>query len=544
MKKLYILLFAILFSAATFGQSSDLYFSMYGEGSSNNKFLEIYNGTGSDVDLSNYSVELYANGSPTATETQALSGTLSNGDVYVIYNSNAAAGITANGDLSSTVTFFNGDDALALLNMGTVIDVIGQIGVDPGSAWNVGSTASGTAEHTLVRKSEVCDPNNDWATSAGTDDATSEWTVYASDAEWGQIGFHVACTTSPVLIITSPSEGTNFAAGTTSVDIVIDVQNFNVANGTGDGHIHWTLNGGGTNMKFDTSNISIPVSDGANYTVYMELVDNSHAPIVPAVNATVNFSVLNPCSSNVGDIIINEIMQNPSAVLDSDGEWFEVYNTTGSPIDINGWTISDSGSNSHTISSSLIVPANGYAVLGNNSDSGTNGGVTVNYQYTSFTLANGADSVILTCSGNIIDQVAYDGGTIWPDPNGASMALSTTAMNSTDNDNGANWGTATTDIGSGDFGTPGAVNDFTLSVDNFAESIFKIYPNPTSLGYINISSKSQTAMKVGVYDILGKQVINKSVDNNRLDVSTLTSGIYIMKISQDNATTTKKLVIK
>jgi hypothetical protein len=117
-------------------------------------------------------------------------------------------------------------------------------------------------------------------------------------------------------------------------------------------------------------------------------------------------------------------------------------------------------------------------------------------------------------------------------------------MNSTDNDNGANWGTATTDIGSGDFGTPGAVNDFTLSVDNFAESIFKIYPNPTSLGYINISSKSQTTMKVGVYDILGKQVINATVSNKRLDVSTLTSGIYIMKISQDNATTTKKLVIK
>jgi hypothetical protein len=51
-------------------------------------------------------------------------------------------------------------------------------------------------------------------------------------------------------------------------------------------------------------------------------------------------------------------------------------------------------------------------------------------------------------------------------------------------------------------------------------------------------------MKVGVYDILGKQVINATVSNKRLDVSTLTSGIYIMKISQDNATTTKKLVIK
>lgn len=79
----------------------------------------------------------------------------------------------------------------------------------------------------------------------------------------------------------------------------------------------------------------------------------------------------------------------------------------------------------------------------------------------------------------------------------------------------------------------------TNKIDGFA-----MYPNPTSLGYVNISSKSQTAMKVGVYDILGKQVINQTVTNNRLEVSNLTTGIYIMKISQDDATTTKKLVIK
>jgi hypothetical protein len=213
-----------------------------------------------------------------------------------------------------------------------------------------------------------------------------------------------------------------------------------------------------------------------------------------------------------------------------------------------GWLIVDltNSAENFTIATDLIVPANGYAVLGVNGNTGTNGGVTVDYIYDGSTtfLGNGADEISIQCSSTVIDEISWDGGLNWPDPNGASMELSTTAMNSTDNDNGANWGTATTDIGSGDFGTPGAVNDFTLSVDNFAESIFKIYPNPTSLGYINISSKSQTTMKVGVYDILGKQVINATVSNKRLDVSTLTSGIYIMKISQDNATTTKKLVIK
>jgi hypothetical protein len=92
--------------------------------------------------------------------------------------------------------------------------------------------------------------------------------------------------------------------------------------------------------------------------------------------------------------------------------------------------------------------------------------------------------------------------------------------------------------------TARSLSELTLSVENNQIEGFSFSPNPTSLGYVNISSKSQTAMKVGVYDILGKQVINTAVVNKRLDVSTLTSGIYIIKISQDNATTTKKLVIK
>ena len=48
-------------------------------------------------------------------------------------------------------------------------------------------------------------------------------------------------------------------------------------------------------------------------------------------------------------LVINEIMQNPSAVSDSNGEWFEIYNPTDAEVDINGWTIRDDGSNSHVI---------------------------------------------------------------------------------------------------------------------------------------------------------------------------------------------------
>jgi hypothetical protein len=73
---------------------------------------------------------------------------------------------------------------------------------------------------------------------------------------------------------------------------------------------------------------------------------------------------------------------------------------------------------------------------------------------------------------------------------------------------------------------------------------FKVYPNPTSLGYVNIASANNAAISVTVFDVLGKQVINETLNNNRLNVSTLNTGVYIMKVTQNNASVTKKLIIK
>ena len=87
----------------------------------------------------------------------------------------------------------------------------------------------------------------------------------------------------------------------------------------------------------------------------------------------------NDCAVPVPELVINEIMQNPSAVADSAGEWFEIHNPTAGAIDIDGWTVEDNDSDSFVIANGgpLLVPAGGYVVLGNNADSGTNGGLTV-----------------------------------------------------------------------------------------------------------------------------------------------------------------------
>ena len=86
--------------------------------------------------------------------------------------------------------------------------------------------------------------------------------------------------------------------------------------------------------------------------------------------------------------------------------------------------------------------------------------------------------------------------------------------------------------------------DITLSTQDFTIQSFNMFPNPTSTGNVTITSSNNDAIVATVFDILGKQVINETIINNTLNVSTLNAGVYIVKLSQNNATVTKKLVVK
>ena len=81
------------------------------------------------------------------------------------------------------------------------------------------------------------------------------------------------------------------------------------------------------------------------------------------------------------DIVITEVMQNPAVLSDADGEWFEVYNGGATPVDMNGWTVRDDGTDSFIIGASTVVPAGGYAVLGVNATIMAGEGVTLAYEY-------------------------------------------------------------------------------------------------------------------------------------------------------------------
>jgi hypothetical protein len=160
--------------------------------------------------------------------------------------------------------------------------------------------------------------------------------------------------------------------------------------------------------------------------------------------------------SGGGTIKINEIMQNPAAVADDSGEWFEIVNDGNLPINLFGCSIKDAGTDMHTIDEAIVLFPGEFKVLGNNSNPDANGGVMVDYQYSDISLGNGSDElIILDPDDMMIDSVAWDNGSTFPDPNGASMALVDTSL---DNSIGSNWQESTTSYGDGDLGTPGIPN--------------------------------------------------------------------------------------
>lgn len=168
--------------------TSELFFSEYIEGSSNNKALEIYNGTGAAVDLAagGYNIQMYFNGSASASLTINLTGTVADGDVYVIAQSSANATILAQADQLNSSGWFNGDDAVVLRKGTTIIDAIGQVGFDPGSEWGTGVTS--TADNTLNRKADICTGDTD---GSNTFDPSIEWDGAAIDTFTG-LGAHTA----------------------------------------------------------------------------------------------------------------------------------------------------------------------------------------------------------------------------------------------------------------------------------------------------------------------------------------------------------------
>ncbi|MDN5768883.1 MAG: ExeM/NucH family extracellular endonuclease [Humibacillus sp.] len=293
---------------------TDLFFSEYVEGSSNNKALEIYNGTGAPVDLASagYAVRLYFNGSSTSSSTIALTGTVANGDVFVLAASAADPAVLTAADQTTGASLWNGDDAISLVKTDATapLDVIGQIGFDPGTEWGTGLTS--TADNTLRRKPAV-----QAGDSNGSDafDPAAQWLGYPVDTFDG-LGSHTIDSVptpdaAPTVTSSVPTDGAAGVAVTAdltvtfSEPVVAATGAFSLTCSVSGAH-PVTVTGGPTTFTLDPAS-DLALGDTCTLTVAAASVtdiDTDDPPDAMAADVVVRFDTLttDPCTTAITTI--------------------------------------------------------------------------------------------------------------------------------------------------------------------------------------------------------------------------------------------------
>jgi hypothetical protein len=185
-----------------------------------------------------------------------------------------------------------------------------------------------------------------------------------------------------------------------------------------------------------------PVGQGDSAVAHAGAGGEGDAAIIPGQPAAAR-------PTHVGDIVITELMVDPSAQRDDVGEWIELWNATTTDLELTGCTIDDGGATPRAISE-LVVAAMDVATIGRSLQVGFVPDVVA-----AISLSNTADSVALICDGLEIDRVSYGAG--FPLRAGVSMSLDSASFDAADNDLPEVW-CAATEVYATDRGTPGQLN--------------------------------------------------------------------------------------
>ena len=526
------------------------------------RFIEIANIGQDNFDLTGFDMIRWTNGNsgPTASSEVDLSefGVLQSGDILIlaahsdfstIYGVNADKIVGTSGIAGS-----NGDDQIAIRDASdNIYDIFGVPGVD--GTGQPHEFEDGRAE----RKASVTSASSTWSASewnidndAGAGDGATDAPGNYDPGSW--IGF--SGNTSPVLGFQSPNN--NSTIYTDNVNISLSIENFTVGNGTGDGHIHYSVDGGGIVMKYDTDDISLTgLTEGA-HSVVVSLVDNSHNALDPAVESTLNFTVDLP--TQVSDLAGLRSAQEGEAITVT-GEIILTYKqsfrnakvfqdaSAGIYVDDNSGVITTSYDLGDGVSglTGTLSSYNGLLQLTPISDAGaasSTGNVITPVTLTLADLSAGAESYEsqlvkvegVTATGND-GETTFINGKIYTLTQGTdTFPMRTTFYNFS----GEDLPTSAFDLegiinersGVGLHLAPRSYSDLTLSIISFDNLELAIYPNPvqTKLNFLGLSSPVQAT----VFDMLGKRQLQSEVTNS-LDVSQLKSGLYMVEIKNENS---------
>lgn len=587
MKKLYTLVLLVL--VALTSQAQVVISQVYGGGGNSgapftNDFIELFNRGSVAQDLTGWSVQYASTSGTTWAVTNLTNVTLAPGKYYLIQQ---AAGTTPSAalptpDATGTLAMSGTNGKVLLANVTTAqtganptgSQIIDFVGFGTANAYEgTAAVAALTNTTAAIRLNGGCTDNNQNSTDFSTGTPTPRNSSTAANT----------CSTSPSLAIASPVNNTIYSPATTGANISLSISNFVVGNpGSGiDGHIHYTVNGVMQPMKYDTAPIALTSLTPGNYTVYVELVNNSHVPISPAVNATVTFTIAGynvvadlaalrahvtangagkyyQISSNpvitfkrttrnqkyIQDgsaaIVIDDATTAPGVITTTMNVGDAISGLKGQSLLFNGLleltpienaTVASSG---NTITPQVVTIADVLANLENyESELVQINGVTFDATATNF--AANANTPITAPTASIFrsvftaTEVDYIG-----------QPIPTTARNII-----AFPGENTVSVPSPSIYFVARSLADLLSSSSFDNiNGLTMYPNPLSGNTLYLTSNANAAMSVQIFDLLGKEVLKANVVNNAVNVSSLNAGVYMVKVTEEGKTATRKLVIQ
>jgi hypothetical protein len=252
---------------------------------------------------------------------------------------------------------------------------------------------------------------------------------------------------------------------------------------------------------------SATINLGASDVQYYIYAENSGAGIFSPLRAEHEFYTI----SVTADLVINELMPlNTSTVADQDGEyddWIELYNNSNSDIPLLGFYLSDNNNNLKWAFPDTFIVANGYLIIWadeNGSELGLHANFKLNSSGEQLTLYDSTYAMV-------VDEVVF--GAIPSDmgyarvPNGTGPFIIQDATFSQNNE-----------------------SSVSISV-SFENVEFSVYPNPAS-NIIFLKGNVSTIEKIAVFTIFGQKVLSQ-YNTNKIYISTLKSGMYFIKINND-----------